>query len=69
MKSLPKLSGTEHRLLDYMTDPSRSRFLPDVAKAIDSDRIYLSFLIQRLKKRGLVTVEHSQYNRLKVEVI
>lgn len=69
MKSLPNLSGTEHRLLDYLKDPSRSRFLPDVAKAIDSDRIYLSFLLGRLKKRGLVSVEHCQYNRLKVEVI
>ena len=69
MTPLPRMSGTEHRLLDYLRDPSRSQLLPDIAKAIDSDRIYLSFLLGRLRKRGLVSVEHSQYNRLKVEVI
>ena len=69
MTPLPKLSGTEHRLLDYLKDGSKSRFLPDVANELDSDRIYLSFLLGRLKKRGLVSVEHSQYNRLKVEII
>ena len=68
-QKLPRLSGSEYRLLDYLSNPDKSRVRADIAEEIGCHKVYVSQLIQNLKQRGLISAAHGQCHRLTVEVI
>jgi len=54
-QKLSRLSGSEYRLLNYLSNPDKSRVRSDIAEEIGCHKVYVSTLIRKLKDREMIT--------------